>query len=199
MTKQTKAAKALQAIQAQQQTTLADVMPHVSVMHALTGACADVAPLADAHVAAYVAASVTDDVVTTGMLTEAQAQYAADKLDMLHVLLGTDVADALHDALDAEHASVDMSTHVTPVVAQALSANSMSAKAWLHVLFNKRNADNTHVRYTLKMLCALTGKTEVNVRTQLSDMRTTKYCGKHGVLMTTSTRVAGVTWYHIAD
>ncbi len=72
---------------------------------------------------------------------------------------------------------------------------TMSAKDWLRQLFNAVNEAGEPVAYTLKELIALTGKTEVNIRTMLSDLRSPKYCGKDGVYNTKAVRVAGVTSY----
>jgi len=50
--------------------------------------------------------------------------------------------------------------------------------------------------YSLAELCKQSGKSEVNVRTMLSDLRSPKYAGKQGVFMTISTRgTDGVTRY----
>lgn len=70
------------------------------------------------------------------------------------------------------------------------SNGSKSAKQWLIDLLSQAGAS-----YTLDQLCALTGKSEVNIRTMLSDLRSARYCGNYGVFVTKSTRVAGQTFY----
>ena len=69
-------------------------------------------------------------------------------------------------------------------------ANATSCKQWLIDLLGAVGA-----KYTLKQLCQLTGKSEVNVRTMLSDLRSARYAGKYGVFNTKSVRIDGVTWY----
>lgn len=50
-------------------------------------------------------------------------------------------------------------------------------------------------RLTLAELVRMSGKTEVNVRTMLSDLRTAKYCGKLGVFNTRTVREGGKVFY----
>lgn len=82
---------------------------------------------------------------------------------------------------------------VMPASAQVIAgkrAQNKSAKAWLIELLSVADAS-----YTLKQLVALTGKTEVNVRTMLSDLRSATYAGKYGVFKTVSTRTNNVLTY----
>lgn len=74
--------------------------------------------------------------------------------------------------------------------ASSKSVDTKSAKDWLRELFSKPNA-----RYTLAELVALTGKTEVNIRTMLSDLRSSKYAGKLGVFVTKSERIGQKVYY----
>ena len=69
-------------------------------------------------------------------------------------------------------------------------AASKSAKDWLRELLSAENAE-----FTLAELIALSGKTEVNIRTMLSDLRSPKYCRKGGVFATKSVRRAGKVFY----
>lgn len=69
-------------------------------------------------------------------------------------------------------------------------AASKSAKDWLRELLSAENAE-----FTLAELIALSGKTEVNIRTMLSDLRSPKYCGKGGVFATKSVRKDGKVFY----
>lgn len=100
-------------------------------------------------------------------------------------------ADAAWDAAILEEGlrNPDPLGPYVPVVCVRPRVN-VGAKVALRDLFDVPGS-----KYTLKELVAQTGKTEVNVRTQLSDMRSAKYAGKHGVYMTQATRVAGVTYY----
>ena len=70
--------------------------------------------------------------------------------------------------------------------AQATAASAVrevkSAKAWLIELFT------TGASYTLAELIALTGKTEINLRTQLGDLKNARYAGAYGVQPIVSTR-----------
>lgn len=68
--------------------------------------------------------------------------------------------------------------------------NTKSAKAWLRELFSEEGAE-----YTIAELGSLTGKTEVNIRTMLSDLRSLKYCGNGGVFNTKSVRKDGKLFY----
>lgn len=68
--------------------------------------------------------------------------------------------------------------------------NGKSAKTWLRELLSVRGA-----QYTLADLVLRTGKTEVNIRTILSDLRSAKYCGSGGVFNTKSVRKDGKVYY----
>lgn len=69
-------------------------------------------------------------------------------------------------------------------------AASKSAKDWLRELLSVEGAE-----FTLAELIALSGKTEVNIRTMLSDLRSPKYCGKGGVFATKSVRKDQKVYY----
>ena len=69
-------------------------------------------------------------------------------------------------------------------------AATKSAKDWLRDLLSAEGAS-----YTLAELVALSGKTEINIRTMLSDLRSPRYCGKAGVFATKSVRTGGKTYY----
>lgn len=69
-------------------------------------------------------------------------------------------------------------------------AATKSAKDWLRDLLSADGAS-----YTLAELVALSGKTEINIRTMLSDLRSPRYCGKAGVFATKSVRTGGKTFY----
>jgi hypothetical protein len=69
-------------------------------------------------------------------------------------------------------------------------AATKSAKDWLRDLLSAENAE-----FTLAELIALSGKTEVNIRTMLSDLRSPKYCGKGGVFATKSVRKDQKVYY----
>ncbi len=82
---------------------------------------------------------------------------------------------------------------VTGTPAPAPSA-SISAK---QAIRNLLSADGTE--YTVAQLCALSGKTHVNIVTALSDLRSSKYAGKGGVFVTKSTKKADGTYYSKAS
>lgn len=65
-----------------------------------------------------------------------------------------------------------------------------SAKAWLRDLLSADGAE-----YTIAELVARTGKTEVNIRTMLSDLWSAKHCGAAGVFNTKSVRKDGKVYY----
>lgn len=106
-------------------------------------------------------------------------------------VLNTEHVDATpvqHDA--SEIAALVPSVTPAPRIDAGKRANNISAKQWLIDLLSVADAS-----YTLVALCALSAKSEVNIRTMLSDLRSTRYCGKYGVFATKSTRIAGVTYY----
>ena len=107
-------------------------------------------------------------------------------------------ADASSADCGSESADFEQSAGAANASAQQSASKTKSAKAWLHELFAKRDSAGAPVRYTLAELCALTGKSEVNVRTMLSDLRSAKYAKPYAPLHTVSTRSAGVTYYHVA-
>lgn len=150
---------------------------------------------------------------TNGVHSEA---YAAGTLD--HTTLGyaplNDYVDALASAApafsdsdydnahwfnDALNASVAAgAAQAAERAAQAATgkrAMTKSAKAWLRELFDANDANGAPMQYTLLELITLTGKSEVNIRTMLSDLRSSTYAGKFGVYLTHSVRVANVTHY----
>ena len=47
----------------------------------------------------------------------------------------------------------------------------------LRRLFLTPDAQFKHIAYTVEELCTLTGKSEVNIRTALTDLRSPKFCG----------------------
>ena len=53
----------------------------------------------------------------------------------------------------------------------------------------------TYPTFTVEELCILTGKSEVNVRTALTDLRSPKYCGVGGPFVTVLVHEFGLTSY----
>jgi hypothetical protein len=68
--------------------------------------------------------------------------------------------------------------------------NIKSAKSWLRELLSEDGAE-----YTIAELVARTGKTEVNIRTMLGDLRSAKYCGSAGIFNTKSVHKNGKVYY----
>lgn len=130
---------------------------------------ADVQPpvvLHDAHVAAY------------DVLSRESAIQAA-------------LSAAQQHALDLERMEGEAGPAPTPVVtpSAADTAKFASAKDAIRFLL-------THnARLSLADLVRMSGKSEVNVRTMLSDLRTAKYCGKQGVFNTRAIREGGKVFY----
>lgn len=109
---------------------------------------------------------------------------------MKTILNTTRIAD-ISLAYDAAHnEAYEREMYVPAPVLVGKRSLTKSCKEWLRELLSQKDAS-----YTLTELVALTGKTEVNVRTMLSDLRNPKYAGKAGVFRTKSVRVAGVTKY----
>ena len=50
-------------------------------------------------------------------------------------------------------------------------------------------------KFTIEELCKITGKGEVNIRTALTDLRSSKYCGNGGPLFTVIVKVDGHSFY----
>lgn len=69
------------------------------------------------------------------------------------------------------------------------------AKPLIRKLMGTPDEHGFYPSFTLEELCEQTKKSEVNVRTILSDLRSPKYCGTGGVFMTTSSKNNGVTRY----
>jgi len=72
---------------------------------------------------------------------------------------------------------------------------STGAKPMLRRLFLTPDATFNHIAYTVEELCTLTGKTEVNIRTALTDLRSLKFCGSEGPLVTRMFKEKGLTFY----
>jgi ribosomal protein L30E len=91
-------------------------------------------------------------------------------------------------------------TPPAPVVAPAVAAiGANTARAVIGCKQHIRNLLSAPgAALTLAEICKASGKTEVNVRTMLSDMRNPKYAGKSGVFVTISTRgTDGLTRYSV--
>lgn len=122
------------------------------------------------------------------------AAFADGTLDSAQ-LLNSALDAAIAAQLDAQYAADWDAAHAEDAKrAQPQDAPKgkqiKSAKAWLRELLSVDGAE-----YTLKQLIALTGKTEVNIRTMLSDLRSVKYCGSAGVFATKSVRKNGEVYY----
>ena len=69
--------------------------------------------------------------------------------------------------------------------------NALSAK---QLIINALSADG--VLLSIDELCTMTGKTAVNIRTQLSDLKSPRYAGNYGVQPIKSAKRDGVTRYY---
>ena len=123
---------------------------------------------------------------------EAQALASAQReRDYSALQCADDAQLALSDA--RENAYAQYSALLASMQQSAVSVvnTGNGAKVALRQLFDA----DAERWFTVDELCALTGKSRVNITTQLSDMRSAKYAGKHGVYMTISQRTNGVTRY----
>lgn len=117
---------------------------------------------------------------------------------MLRQHVGTKLAQgATREAFDAgtlemdiPEASVQEEPQASAEPPKGKRAATKSAKDWLRELL-----EDSAKEFTMVELVALTGKTEVNIRTMLSDLRSAKYAGKKGVFNTKSTRKDGKVYY----
>lgn len=99
------------------------------------------------------------------------------------------MSDAMFDALAQERMDAEMGPDYSVPVVSVDVAKFASAKDAIRFLL-------THnARLTLADLVRMSGKSEVNVRTMLSDLRTSKYCGKLGVFNTRAVREGGKVFY----
>ena len=99
----------------------------------------------------------------------------------------------------AEANAVQADTPVAAIGANTISG-VMSAKAYIRQLLSANDANGKAQQLSIAELCAASKKTEINVRTMLSDLRNIKYAGKQGVFRTISVRgVDGVTRYQRAE
>lgn len=134
-------------------------------------------------------------------LAQGETREAFDAGMLTAEMIGNAVVQALVEALaarmaddwDAAYAEEAQRKAAEPKAQAGKRANNKSAKDWLRELLSQADA-----KFTLGELVALSGKTEVNIRTMLSDLRSPKYCGKGGVFNTKSTRVDGKTYYSAA-
>jgi len=79
------------------------------------------------------------------------------------------------------------------------TGDAMGAKPLVRKLMGTANEDGTLPAFSVEMLCAATKKSEVNIRTILSDLRSPKYCGAGGTFMTHSFKEGNVTMYRFGD
>ena len=75
---------------------------------------------------------------------------------------------------------------------------AMGAKPHVRMLLGTANPDGKFPLMTMEDICNVTKKSQINIRTILSDLRSPKYCGTGGVFMTTSTKIDGKTFYQYA-
>jgi hypothetical protein len=75
------------------------------------------------------------------------------------------------------------------------TGEAMGAKPIVRALLGTPNDAGEYPSYTVNELCAITKKSDVNIRTVLSDLRSQKYCGSGGVFMTHSFKKEGKTYY----
>ncbi len=143
-----------------------------------------------AHSAAFADASLTMDIPEP---TEAEAAAAAaarqaqadrDNARQAAAAARAAAKQAAADKAAADKAAADKAAADKEAQPQpGKRAATKSAKDWLRDLLSAEGAE-----YTLAELISLTGKSEVNIRTMLSDLRSPKYCGKGGVFATKSVR-----------
>ena len=72
---------------------------------------------------------------------------------------------------------------------------SNGAKPMLRRILGTSDSNGAYPSFSIEDLVRLTGKGDANVRTCLSDLRSTTYCGKEGVFFTKCTKVASVAVY----
>lgn len=78
------------------------------------------------------------------------------------------------------------------------TGDAMGAKPHVRKLLGTANPDGKYPLMTMEDICHVTKKSQINIRTILSDLRSPKYCGTGGVFMTTSTKIDGKTFYQYA-
>ena len=137
--------------------------------------------------AAFAACTLTMDIPEPNQAEAAAAEAAAAaaaERDQRRQARAAKEAEAKAAAAAAKEAKAD---EAPPAGKRAATK---SAKDWLRDLLSAEGAS-----YTLAELVALSGKTEINIRTMLSDLRSPRYCGKAGVFATKSVRTGGKTYY----
>lgn len=120
---------------------------------------------------------------------EAAAAEAAER-DQRRQARAAKEAEAKAAAAAAKEAAAAEKAKADEAPPAGKRAATKSAKDWLRDLLSAEGAS-----YTLAELVALSGKTEINIRTMLSDLRSPRYCGKAGVFATKSVRTGGKTYY----
>jgi len=73
--------------------------------------------------------------------------------------------------------------------------SSCGVKPMLRRIMGTQDSDMNYQRFTVQELCRLTGKTEVNVRTALSDLRSAKFSGAEGPFVTRMIKEANLNFY----
>lgn len=143
--------------------------------------------------AAFAACTLTMDIPEPNADEAAAAAAAAAEAaerDKRRQARAAEAAAAKAKAAEAAAAAKEAEAKAAEAPPAGKRAASKSAKDWLRDLLSQDGAS-----YTLAELVALSGKTEINIRTMLSDLRSPKYCGKAGVFATKSTRTGGKTYY----
>ena len=79
------------------------------------------------------------------------------------------------------------------------TGNAMGAKPHVRKLLGTANPDGKYPLMTMEDICHVTKKSQINIRTILSDLRSPKYCGSGGVFMTTSVKIDGKTFYQYKE
>lgn len=89
----------------------------------------------------------------------------------------------------------DQPLEASKLIKQEVGVNfkNKSAKVWVRELLSVEGA-----KYTIAELVNISCKTESNIKTALSDLRSSVYCGGDGIFITESIRINGKLYYRKA-
>ena len=75
---------------------------------------------------------------------------------------------------------------------------AMGAKPHVRKLLGTANPDGVFPKMTMDDICNVTKKSQINIRTILSDLRSEKYCGSGGVFKTIAIKIDNKTYYQFS-
>ncbi len=107
-----------------------------------------------------------------------------------------DILEGKRDAYEPVDPSIDLIDRIGKNNPRRMrGGTSTGAKPMIRRVMGTSDINGGYPLFTIQELMALTGKSEINVRTSLADLRSPKFCGQDGVFITIMQKQGGVAFY----